>query len=285
MKEKHPTLTVIGTYKNNRTKIEMHCDVCGYSFYSTPGSMCFGSGCPKCGGTMKKTQDEFIEEVKTINPNIIVLGDYKSTDNKVLLKCSICNHKWEATPHSILSGKGCPKCSGVNRKTHDEFVEEMNREHPEIIVIGKYSNNRHKITMRCSICGTYFDKSPHDALSKNTSLGCPNCKKSDGELKIDHWLKSHQIQFIHEYRFNDCKDKYALPFDFYIKSLNTAIEYDGVQHFKSNAFFGGEKAFSILQMHDQIKNEYCSTHGIHLIRISYFDYDRIDEILSAELAS
>ena len=53
-------------------------------------------------------------------------------------------------------------------------------------------------------------------------------------------------------RFNDCKNKQPLPFDFYINNTNIihlndtiisidlfCIEYDGEQHFRSIEFFGG----------------------------------------------
>ena len=59
--------------------------------------------------------------------------------------------------------------------------------------------------------------------------------------------------------------------DFYIPSINTIIEYDGVQHFKPISLFGGVKEFIKIQERDKIKNDYCIKNGIKMIRISYDD--------------
>ena len=39
------------------------------------------------------------------------------------------------------------------------------------------------------------------------------------------------------------------------------------------------KYFLRTQIHDKIKNEYCLTKNIKLIRIPYTDFDKIEEIL------
>lgn len=87
--------------------------------------------------------------------------------------------------------------------------------------------------------------------------------------------------------FNDCKDKKKLPFDFYFEIDNQqfVIEYNGIQHYKSIDFFGGEEGLILRQKHDKIKKEYCNDNNIKFIEISYeinnkkliFDY--LDKIL------
>lgn len=285
MKRDHPTLTVLGKYINGRTKIDLRCNVCGKEFSAKPQSLYMKHGCPKCGGTGKRTQEEYENEMASIHPTIQVIGKYRNVDTKVELRCKTCGYEWSATPHSSLGGKGCPVCSGVKKKTHDEFVSEMAVCRPKIAVLGNYENNHTKIKMQCLICGEIFEASPHGIFNPHISHGCPNCKKSGGEIRIDSWLQANGYDFKHEHRFIDCRDVFALPFDFYLQKENIAIEFDGKQHYEPNAFFGGEKAFSILERHDRIKDEYCKAHNIRLIRIPYWDIDRIDEILSKELAN
>ena len=76
-------------------------------------------------------------------------------------------------------------------------------------------------------------------------------------------------------------------FDFCIYNkdgtIKTLLEYDGLQHFKASDFFGGEKALTLTQYHDAIKNQYCEDHKIPLIRIPYWDMDKIPEILQKHL--
>ena len=78
------------------------------------------------------------------------------------------------------------------------------------------------------------------------------------------------------------KTNYKLRFDIFIESLNLCIEFDGPQHFKAVALFGGEEELLKTKFRDNIKNEYCKINNINLIRISYKDKN-IEEILKERL--
>ena len=58
----------------------------------------------------KKTHEEFVLEMKKVNPNIEIVGKYKTTNDKITCKCSIHNYFWESYPYHLLSGHGCVKC-------------------------------------------------------------------------------------------------------------------------------------------------------------------------------
>ena len=47
--------------------------------------------------------------------------------------------------------------------------------------------------------------------------------------------------------------------------------------------FDTDETFKIRQDHDKIKTNYCYTHHIKLIRISYLDINNIEKILCKEL--
>jgi hypothetical protein len=70
-----------------------------------------------------------------------------------------------------------------------------------------------------------------------------------------------------QYKFDGCRNKLPLPFDFYLPEYNTCIEFDGEQHYSINDFFGGKEAFVKLKINDSIKDEYCRISKINLIRI------------------
>ena len=74
-----------------------------------------------------------------------------------------------------------------------------------------------------------------------------------------------------------------LSYDFYIPNHNLLIEYQGKQHEEPIEFFGGEEQFKIQQEHDKRKREYAKNNGYKLLEIWYYDYDKIEEILSREL--
>ena len=105
--------------------------------------------------------------------------------------------------------------------------------------------------------------------SKITSLPATSSRIPYGPTMIRQILNELGIDYIMEYKFAACVNIRQLPFDFYVPSLNMLIEYDGEQHFKSVEAWGGEKAFALRKKHDNIKNEYASANGIHLVRFDY----------------
>lgn len=117
-------------------------------------------------------------------------------------------------------------------------------------------------------CGNIIEVTSHNLKSGHTK-SC-GCLKSLGEARITTLLRDNGIQFQSEKRFDDCKDKRPLPFDFYIENLYV-IEYDGSQHYECDKNHGWNDISSYLQTqkHDKIKNDYCKEHDIPIIRIPY----------------
>ena len=93
-----------------------------------------------------------------------------------------------------------------------------------------------------------------------------------------------------EQKFDDCRDILPLPFDFYIPELNMVIEADGEQHFRPTRFGNqtdeeARVAFEILKKHDAMKNEYCASSGIYLLRIPYWKRKTANVIIANAVAS
>ncbi|MBE6989279.1 MAG: hypothetical protein E7426_00845 [Ruminococcaceae bacterium] len=61
---------------------------------------------------MQKTDEIFIEEVRTKAPNLSVLGRYRGVKEEVSFLCNICKGVFISTPDKILRGTKCPYCSG-----------------------------------------------------------------------------------------------------------------------------------------------------------------------------
>jgi len=115
----NPNIKILGTYINAKTKIECKCLIDNHIWSVLPGGLLQGNGCPKCTGNNKKTHKVFCEEMYDINQNIEILGVYKNNKTKILCKCKIDNHEWQALPTNLLKNHGCPKCSA--KKTGDNF--------------------------------------------------------------------------------------------------------------------------------------------------------------------
>ena len=107
------------------------------------------------------------------------------------------------------------------------------------------------------------------SLRAGITLSCGNHSNiSKGNMKIIDILDENGISYETEKKFNTCKDKRDLPFDFYVNN-KYLIEYDGEQHFNPNSPFDYEYTHN----HDKIKSQWCKDHNIPLIRIPYTHYN------------
>ena len=255
-------------YKNSKTKVKIICPIHGV-FEQTPDNHLNGQTCGKCNGK-NKTTDEFIAEAKLIHGNKYDYSEveYKNSKTKVKIIC-LEHGEFQQTPNAhIKLNQGCPKCRGKN-KTTDEFIAEAKLIHGNKYDYSEveYKNSKTKVKIICLEHGE-FQQTPNMHL-RNT--GCPICRESKGEAKIRKFLNENNIKYIQEYSFNNCKNVFVLPFDFYLPEYNTCVEYDGIQHYKPINHFGGEKAFNITKQNDLIKTNYCNYNMISLIRIPYYN--------------
>ena len=97
-------------YKNIDTPVEIICPIHG-SFWQSPYEHRKGSGCPKCYG-LNKTTEEFIKEAEKIHGKIYNYSkvEYKSAKDPVEIICPIHGSFWQI-PNNHLNGSGCPICS------------------------------------------------------------------------------------------------------------------------------------------------------------------------------
>lgn len=270
---KFPTIQCVGKYDGAFAPISHKCIICKYEWDASPVNIINGTGCPKCGHHLKRTKEYYIDELKQINPQIELIGEFKNMTTHALHRCKVHDYCWNVVPNSIVSGTGCPIC-GIEKRTlnrtkkPEDFEKQLNLINTDIICLEKYHNAGTKIQVKCLKCNNVWKTLPFNLLKGS---GCPNCNKSNGENIISDWLKNNNIDFIPQKKFKKCKDKRLLPFDFYLPTYNMAIEYDGEQHYKPIDWFGGESGFEYIKKHDQIKTQYCKDNGIKLLRISYQD--------------
>lgn len=272
LRKVNPDIEPIEQYIGANIPILHRCLIDGYEWYAQPNNMLNGYGCPKCSQRYRRTHDDYVQEVFEVNQDIEVLGVFSGLQNPILHRCKIHNIEWMAYPEFILRGCGCSECGNEKvreklARTHEQYVEELKEKNPDIEVLGIYVNSFTPILHRCLKDGYEWCVSPVNILF---GYGCPQCNESSGERKVRQWLDNHSIKYIYQKTFKDCKNIRLLPFDFYLPDYNICIEYDGMQHFKSIEYFGGEDAFKRRVEHDNIKTNYCLNNNISLLRIPYF---------------
>jgi very-short-patch-repair endonuclease len=126
----------------------------------------------------KLTHEEFVSQLKEINPNIKVNGLYISTHEKIQVECKICKHKWPARPSGLKRQKGCPICAQKrnNKKrkhTHEQFIKDLKKVTTQINVLGRYIDNSTKIPVECKVCAHKWPATPNGL--KRGRTGCPVC--------------------------------------------------------------------------------------------------------------
>lgn len=194
----NPDITAIGEYVNMHTKIECVCPV-GHHWFPIAQDVIRGEGCSECGlisrvSKRTKTHEQFVDEVRNLNPDITVVGTYKNSHTKIEFRCKE-GHKWITTPSNVLDGKTCLTCANIQsslrqRKSQEQFVEEVRNLHPDITVVGEYVNSNTKIEFMCSK-GHVWKTTPHNILD---GCSCPTCKGKKISAKK---TKSHE-QFANE---------------------------------------------------------------------------------------
>jgi DNA-directed RNA polymerase subunit RPC12/RpoP len=180
----------------------------------------------------------------------------------------------------LLQGKNPTIMAATNKTNYwiNQAIEKQGCEKLDYSLVD-YINIKHKVIIICKLHGE-FDVAPNNFLQGQS---CPVCNHSRGEDRIYTILKANNIEFKTQYKFDGCVNKKRLPFDFYIPSINMAVEYQGGQHYFEVEHFGGLEGFKKTKRNDSIKKRYCVENKITLLEIPYWDFNNIDKILIREV--
>lgn len=276
-------------YTNARSKIIISCPIHG-DFEQLPYNHLMGKGCNKCSidrnkNSFTKSLSSFIEQSNKVHHNIYDYSkvNYINDGTKVDIICPK-HGVFSQSPNKHLSGQGCPFCKTsrtkhTNIKKYSQlFPNKSNKIHNDFY---DYSNTNYidaktPVDIICPKHGI-FKQIPSNHLD---GKGCPKCNQSRGENKIERYLIENNIKYEVQKKFNDCVKDKKLSFDFWLCDKNMLIEFDGLQHFIPLGFQGGLKKLEYTKECDRIKDEYCKSKNIRLLRISYKDINDIEKILS-----
>lgn len=198
------------------------------------------------------------------------------------IECTQCLSAKYELPYDLLNSEIlCDSCNTKGRKSESKFLLDLKEvSGGSFKALGRYVNSSVRIPFLHVDCGRVSEVAPSRFLGNPT---CTHCLKesysggSYGEKAVADVLDSLSIEYSREHTFEYLGRK---RYDFFIPSLNIAIEYDGEQHFKAVDHWGGEEALKRTQESDALKNDFCEYMGIDLLRIPYWEFDNIDEIVS-----
>lgn len=278
------------------------CPDCGEPFEARNHGVKVGDviRCPECRTIWRKKNSIFNTLNRKYEPgmklgsnNILFIEELEHTKDGIrtgFFKCPVCGREdWHTRLTDICSGAStkCPECyveENIIRlsKSPEELALDLtNQKFGELIVVGRADlQKRSKGRLWNCICSCGGKR---QAFSRELSTGrvwhcgCLN-PTSKGEFQISKIIENNNIFFEREKTFENCinpKTNTKLRFDFYLPDYNCCIEYDGIQHFQETTW--RHESLKDVQYRDSIKNNYCKDHNIKLIRIPYWDFDKLDD--------
>ena len=264
-------------YKNNYTKVKIICPLHG-EFEQLPKQHLRGCGCKKC--SVRTPLDIFIKKAKAMHDRDYNYSQVQYIKGNLPVKIICPIHgSFLQTPDHHLKGCDCPLCARekASKKriiTTEEFVRRAKLVHGDKYdySMSHYEKSDKEIIIICSVHGQFLQK----PVSHLQGHGCPICKNTKGELAIIEILSRKDIKFVSEKIIHHDDNTWSI-IDFEISS--GLIEFDGLQHFKSIDFFGGEESLIDNIKRDKKKNVYCKENNIPLLRIRYDQIDDIEAIL------
>lgn len=267
-------------YLANNIKMKMICKN-GHTSYKSLKNL---QDCPTCNTCKQEKKRlniylDFKEHLEKEGYKInSPLKELLTKKTKMNITCPN-GHSYDVSYEKFVQqNRRCGKCCN-NQKFDDEEVKNILNKYGFEWLGGVYKNTSSKLTVGCENGHIY-----------NTSLAtvqryghCKYCYGYKGERRIAEVLNQANINVETQKTFKDCKDKKPLPFDFYLPDYNLIIEYDGEQHFDIKHSFSGEDGFVNTIIHDAIKNQYCEDNNINILRIPYWEFDNIEELIKEKI--
>jgi len=196
-------------YYNTRTKITIICPIHG-KFSQVPYSHLIGKGCIQCGfnqisKSKTRTTEDFIELAQMVHGELFdySLVNYQNGLKKVKIICKE-HGVFEQIPKSHLKGRGCPTCTGYERKTTELFIRDARKTHGD-----KYDYSlidyqpSEKVKIICKEHGV-FEQNPFDHIRGRGCWTCSGSEQKTTELFIKESKKIHGDKY--DYSLVDYKN-------------------------------------------------------------------------------
>jgi hypothetical protein len=283
-------------YVDSDTEVDIFCKKHNKLFPQRPANHLNGAGCPICADeynseNRKMTLEEFIEKAnKKHGYGTYGYGKsiYVDSTTDIEIYCNTHDEFFSLPPSAHLYGQGCKKCGYERNAKHftkswGVFIIDVRMMWGNEFGYIKhtYKNSKTDMEIICAIHGSFW-ATPNNHLKGS---GCPRCRESKGEKEIAKYLDKNKIRYKTGERFDNCRDKRVLPFDFYLKEFDICMEYQGEQHYRHVNFSGKmttdemEENLKGVQKRDKIKKDYCNNNNILLIEIPYWDFKNIESII------
>jgi hypothetical protein len=246
---------VKGEYTGGRNNVEILHTVCNETFLAQPRYFYNAKDsskviCTKCNKLYRRTPEEFIKDIYSVNPDIDILSTepIKNVRQVITVKCKKCGRIDDKPVKKILEGNKCIECKSdkqiayYNREkspnlnktlSQDAFKEKLKeRKSENFEVLDEYKGYDNPIRFYHKVCGNEFTSTPRRLLKIKYDK-CPCCpgfiKKRTYEelleeiktrrgdefiLKTDHYENNKQkMVFYH----SKCKQEFEMRIDCFLR--------------------------------------------------------------------
>lgn len=281
--------------KNNKILWECQCD-CGNPeiVYATTGNLTQGYK-TSCGCAKKQQLKELAKQntKNLINQKfgyLTVLYQIEGVSPPMWYCRCDCGTELAVSSTALLR-KEKTSCGCQHKELRKNLI---GKRFGKLVVVNRAKNyispsGQSQIRYECNCdCGNIVTVMA-TSLTQGLVHSC-GCLRSMGEMIVENYLRELNINFQREYRFEQCRDKKPLPFDFCIfdkqNNLKFLIEINGKQHYQpiiTDNPEDGYKAFEKQQQHDFIKKIFCQQNGYDLLIIPYYNLNNFKEIINERL--
>ena len=191
-------------YTKSREQVLIGCPIKNHGYFlQIANDHLNGSGCPKCVG-QNKTTDELIEQFIEVHENVYNYDNviYNGHSDKVQIWCYI-HGLFLQTPTNHLQGYGCQQCANNQLKTKEQVIKEFNEKHNYCYLYDRFDfvNMATKALIGCKVGDHgYFEQMPY---SHKDGHGCNKCKIQNLCRNIDD-LKN-EFNEIHDNKYDYSK--------------------------------------------------------------------------------
>lgn len=279
-------------YINATTKMKYKCkkhpqktqEITWHKFKLNRG--CYFCGKERAAETQRYSIEFIKEQFLKLKGYELLETEYKNAHTNMKYRCPHHPDKeLYITYNKLQQGGGCAYCAN-HGKIFIEDVRSAFEKRGYILLSNEYVNAQKKLSYKCRKHIEVIQEIKWNNFQQGKGCRFCNANRSKGEEKISEILSKYNIMFETQKAFPGCVYKRELKFDFYIPHIKMAIEYDGEFHYKPIKMSANSDeidAFETVKKRDSIKDVFCKTHDIKLLRISYLDKDKIENIIKTEI--
>lgn len=210
----------------------------------------------------------------------------KRLHRSIIWKCKCdCGNEHEVTSNNLNGGQ-VNSCGKQNCPYHRTFENLKGQRFGKLVAMYPTSmkNGSHMYWVCQCDCGNQHEVSSN-SLKRGSTQSCGCIATSIGEMNIKKILEDNNIEYKEQITFDDLRNIKPLRYDFGIYEngeLVRLIEFDGIQHFEEQSYFTHNLIST--KNNDIIKNRYSKNNNIPLVRIPYWERDKmtLDMLLGEE---